>query len=210
MATAQTETKTDRKERGTGPMQLFYVDSKGANEHKRLPLDATGIKVVAAGKSHTFSIKELPAAIKEALVVDALSKRVKTYVANHAEDNGSNVAELAKHVYDEMVAGRIYSKTEGTGQRGKKFDASLYAEALRATYAFMAKKNLKNKAGKAIVALNDGQVGDFKMQLEAMTPKERTEKIKGLQTNSIYKKALAELKMRAIEVDTEVMEDMPF
>lgn len=208
MVVAQTE--TTKAKRGTGPMQLSYVDSKGSHEHKRVPIDAAGIRIVAGGKPKNYDATKLPAAVKDALVVFALASRIKTQVANHAEDNGANVHELADGVYSDFLAGKIYSKAEGGAPRGKKFDAHIYAEALKAMYAFCAKKGLKSKSGKAIVALTDAQVADFTTQLESMTPKERTEKIKGLNANSIYKKALAELKTKAIEVEAEVMDDMPF
>lgn len=212
MATTQTATNgkaNERKARGSGPMQLTYVDTKGGNEHKRVPLDAAGIRIVAAGKNKTYDASKLPASVKDALIVFALASRIKTQVANHADATGIDVHTLADGVYSDFLAGKIYSKGEGK-PRGKVFDANIYAEALRAMYAFCAKKGIKSKSGKPIVALTDHQVGDFKMQLEAMTPRERTEKIKGLSANSIYRKALSELKTKAIEVQSEVMEDMPF
>ncbi len=213
MAQAQTATAksngAERAKRGSGPVQITYIDSKGVADHKRVPMDAVGVRLAAGGKHWDYDASKFNPEVKNVLAVYALAVKVKTQVANHGEDDGSNANELAGSVYSDMLTGKLYSKGEGKA-RGRAFDAAIYAEALRAMYAFCAKKGLKNKAGKAIVALNDGQVGDFKMQLEAMSPKERTEKIKALSQNGIYKKALAELKTKAIEVDTDNMDAMPF
>jgi len=200
--------KATRKARGTGPFQLTFADASGRADYKRVPKAVTGLVITAGGVAKTFDPAALPDATKSELIILGMAQRIKTYVTNHADDTGSNVHDLATSMYSDLLNGHLYTRTESSAPRGKKFDSNIYAEALRATYAFMSKKLLKNKAGRHVLPLTDAQVLDFKTLLESMTPKERTEKIKNLKLNAIYTRALVSLQTK--DAAAEAFEELPF
>ncbi len=211
MADVQTETKTKTKTRGEGPIAVTFTDKAGKLDFARVPLDAAGVHIVAkSGAAKTYNVNELPPAVLLAFAALGVASRMKTYVSNHAEDNGSDAINLTDELYADFVAGKLYSRGEGTGTVGRKFDGAIYAQAWKAAYAFMERKKMSKADGSPIKALTEQQVLDLQASLEAMTPKDRGERMKSWKSQPFYTKALAELKAKAIKTDDAVMEDMPF
>jgi len=222
---AETHTETT-KTRGEGPVVIGYTDAEGKS-HKRVPLGGSALNITPKGaeSGKSYNLADLPDNVKTALILAGAGNRIKTYIVNHGKPDGSDALALADEVWAEFVSGSVYSKSttsEGKSSQGKKFDGTIYAEAWRAAYSFMAKKGMKKKDGSAILALSDDQVLDLKTSLEAMQVKTtvtpegkkiigRTERLAGFKDNQFYEKALAELKAKAVKVDTKVeIEEMPF
>lgn len=190
-----------KKERGDGPAVFTYTDGEGNTGLKRVPTKVGSVDITAkTGVTKSYKPSELPQEVKDALVEFAFAARAKTFINNHAADDGSDVIELSDKVYADFMAGKIYSRSESGAKPGKKFDASIYANAMRDTFKFMAKKKMKMKDGTPISEMPEEKVADLKAKLEGMTPKERTAAVKGFKENKIYERALKELQARAIDV----------
>lgn len=206
----------ETKERGEGLIAVTYVDTDAKGDYKRVPLNVASVHVVnnhVEGQAASFNVSELPDTVKNALIADAASKRIKTFVANHGAKDGSDAIELAKEVWQTLVSGNVYAKSEGGAKPGKKFSGEIYAKAWKLAYQAMAKRGLKTNKGDPIKELTDAQVLDLQTSLEAMQPKERAEKLRTYKAKfPLYEKALK--KLQADEVDTksnEVDEEaMPF
>lgn len=201
-----------KKERGEGPAAITYVDKAGKSDYSRVPLDVTAVAITAKGQTmpQSYNVSELPASIKDALVAFAFSSRVKVYLANHANPDGSDAIKLATQVFEDLKSGKVYSRSAEGGKPGKKFDGSMYANAWKAAYKFMASKKMKKKDGKEIKELTETEVADLQASLEAMAPKERGARLKAFKDNKFYEKALAQLKAQAIDMSGEVSDEMPF
>lgn len=204
------QTAPETKERGEGLIAVSYIDTDAKGDYKRVPLNVASVFVDnnhVDGDTATFNVTELPDSVKNALIADAASKRIKTYVANHGAKDGSDAIALAKEVWQTLVSGNVYAKSEGGSKPGKKFSGEIYAKAWEIAYKAMAKRGLKNNAGQPIQELTPDQVMDLQVQLESMQPKERTEKLRTYKAKfPLYEKALKEL--QAKEVDTKGATDL--
>ena len=211
-ASANSGKNTGKKERGEGPVAMSYVDKAGKNDIKRVSTEVTGVHMIAKGDhgAKTFDVSKLPDGVKNALVVKALSSTLKLYIINHAKPDGSDAIAVADKLYADLAAGKMYVKGEGAGKAGRKFEADIYIAALKQAYDRMAAKKMKTKAGVLIQAMSESKLADAKAKLESMPPKERGAQLKKLLENDFYKKALAELKAKAIDVSGAEVEELAF
>lgn len=199
-----------KKERGEGPVIVTYGDADGKKDFKRVPAKVTSVIVTArnGGASKVYEVSKLSPETLSALAAFALASRTKTYVNNHAGDDGSDVIKLADQVYSDFMTGKLYSRVEGGSKPGKKFDATIYVDAAKAAMLFMSKKGMKNKAGKPVQAMTEAQASNLLTKLTSLTPKERTEQIKSMKANKFFTKALMELQAKKIDTSKEDAEDL--
>lgn len=202
-----------KKERNEGPLDLTFADKKGAKDHKRVPLDVASVIVTAKGGhgAKEYDTTKFPAEIKDAMIAGMFAGRVKTYVNNHAKKDGTNTLEFSDKIYADFMSGKIYSREGGGGRPAKPFDASLYVDALDKAFQFMASKKMKFKSGQLIKPFSAKELADARTKLESATKDERKAKISSWKDNPIYKRILAELEAKRIEMDTtEEVEEMAF
>lgn len=187
-----------KKERGDGPMIVTYADKAGKNDLKRASTDVVGVVVVqrAGNKSKAFDVSKLPANVKDALAAMAFAQRTKVQVANNSNDNGDNVLSLADAMWKDLSEGKIYTRSATGEKPGRKFNATLYADAMRLALAAMAKKGRTGKSGKPVQPMTDKQYEDFKTKLEGMAPKERSLFIVGLKKDSFINAAIKDVEAK--------------
>jgi len=191
------------KTRNEGPMVVTYVSADGKDDHKRVPADVTGVKVLqrSDNTAKVYNLADLPEAIKMGLAAKALAGQQKIFVANHAD--GDNVISLADKIYSDFVSGKLYTRAEGGEKPGKKFDATIYVHAAVAAFAAMAKKKMTYKSGKAIEPMDEAKTEELTVKLTSMSPKDRGLYIKTLKKNKFFDKALMELQAKAKKVDAD-------
>jgi len=212
-----------KQTRGEGPVAINYVDAEG-KAHRRVPMTGAGLSIVPKGaeQGKVYNLTDLPESVKLALMLSGAGNRIKTYITNHGNPDGSDAVSLADEIWADFVAGKLYSRVAGEGgsKAGRQFDGSIYAEAWRAAFAAMAKKGLKKKDGSAIVPLTDDQVLDMQTKLETMSTKEstgadgktipsRTQVINAYKQNAFFLKAFNDLKAKSVKTTSEVGE-LPF
>lgn len=206
---AQTQTAPADK-RGEGPAVITYADVEGKKDYKRVPGNVASVIVTdrATKTEKVYDVSSLPESVKNSLVAFAVATRAKSYINNHfdaenAEQN--NAIALADSVYADLLNGNVYAKSESTAKPGKKFDPSIYVEAAVAAYKFMSEKKMNNKQGTPIKPMTESQQAEYATQLIALTPKERTEKIRAAKQNPYFAKAL--LQLQAKKIVTKSVED---
>lgn len=199
--------KKERRARGSGPMQLTFVDSKGKSDHKRVPADCTGVRVKVGTKDKVYTVEHYSEQTKNTLAFLALATRAKTQVANHSDDVGSNIFDLIDAVDADFKHGRLYSKSEG-GPRGKPFDAELHAEAYKQALAWMAKRNVvntvKDKNGHEtkvpVKPLSDQAYGDLVTWLQTADTEKRKQRIAVWSKNEVYRKMYKTLQAQKMTI----------
>lgn len=197
MASAtEIETKP-RGKRGDGPLVITYGDAANKNDHKRVPESVTSVIVTdkTGKKSKTYSVEKLSPAIRNQLAALALSSKIKVYVNNSAEEDGSDAIECADEVYKLALDGKLYARGEGKGGPGRTFDPSIWVESVKQATEMQAKSGVKNtKTGQPIKAATDAQLEALRTKLMSMAPKERTQEILKFQRNPIINLCYQQLK----------------
>lgn len=205
---AEVETK---KERGDGPAVFTYTDAAGNKELKRVPSNPGSVDVLSkAGVSKSYKPSELPEAVKNALIEFAFATRAKSYVNNHGKKDGSDAIELTDKIWNDLVEGKIYTRSENGAKVGRKFDATIYVQAWTNVYKHLAKKGGKNEKGQPITELTQDLIDDLRTGLEAMDAKTRVARIKGWKENPYFVKALKELQAKAVDLSDAELVAMPF
>lgn len=195
-----------KAERGEGPMILTYADKAGKADYKRVPNEVKALHVVqrAGNKSKTYNLDEVPQSIKDSLVAFAVAQRGKVYIANHGDENGSNVVALFDAFWNDVKSGKVYSRSADGEKPGRKFDAVKWADIMKAALLAMNKKGrINTKTNKPIQPMSEQGYKDFVAALEAASPKERTEKIAGWKKDGFFLRALKEYEFKNTEVDSD-------
>lgn len=207
--TTQAAPKTERNK---GPIAVSFVDNAGKDDYKRVPKGVTGVVITAQkdGSKKTYSLSGISPEVKDQMVLYALATRMKQNVNNHVNDDESNVLSLTDTIYTDLLAGKMYSKAaEGKGP-GKKFDASIYVEAMAMSFAEKAKKGVVGKNGQKIQPMTDEKKEGFKLKLESFSPAERKEYIQKLMAAPLFKKCykLVESKRISLKSTDDGLDDL--
>lgn len=167
------EMTTVKKVKEPATFTSLFVDAAGVAT-TRVPMDVRGMTIseVATEKSYTYNLSDLPQNVMLSLAAAGMKKVMEAHIRNHAEQDGSNILELAADVFAKLAEGKVYAraakgeKIPGTGKTGPKFDSGFYAAVAKS----FKKRNTGQEASAA-------EVEGFVSKLSAMTPKERAKKI---------------------------------
>lgn len=185
MAHVQTETKVKKSKRANGPVTITYLDNSD-KMHKRVPSEVKGIVVTSNKdqKSNTYSINDIPPAVRNQLAAMALAKRADTYIRNTVRKGGDeSVVSLANSVFDTLKSGKIYTRAEGSGTVGRPFDIELWMDTI-----------IECSKLKKMPAPTEKKLQDIRAKLESLSPKERRDNTMRWQKDATFELALGNVK----------------
>lgn len=122
----------EKKTRGHGPVTVSYVDGEG-KPHKRVPdKGVVGVQVTdKAGKTKIFKLSDLQPAMVNGLAALGFAKMIDIYVRNTVKnDDSADVLGTATERYDVVKGGKLYTRAEGTGVKGKPFNSEYWISAM--------------------------------------------------------------------------------
>ncbi len=139
-STPATET-VEKAKRAEGIVKTAFVVAGSDELHKRVPKGVVAVDV----NGKRYDIAAIPAEAQTMLVAFALASRAKAFANNHADEakKGEDVHELVDQVYADLLKGELYGLTSsgGSEKKEKKFDASMYVEAVLNGSKLLNQKN---------------------------------------------------------------------
>ena len=123
---------TEKKTRGHGPVTVNYLDGEG-KAHKRIP--EKGVVAVQvtdkAGKTRAFKLSDFSPAMINGLAAGGFGKKLDVYVRNTVKnDDTADVLGTATKIFDLVRAGKLYTREEGSGVKGKPFNSEYWITAM--------------------------------------------------------------------------------
>jgi hypothetical protein len=187
--------------RGKGPLKIKFTD--GSAQHDRIPAAVRGVIVmdVLKNQSRSYDLAKIPAAVGAQLIAEAISKRVKVYVSNHAK-NGLAVNEASDQIFADLVAGKLYSRSAG-GPRGRLFEPEIWIRAHQILRAAQERNGVKLPNGRPIKPWDAKTEQDMAAKLVAMDPALRKQKQKDWKSKPAFMAALYQAKSELSDDDED-------
>lgn len=205
----------ERKKRGEGLFLVSFVDVDG-KVHTRAPSNVASVRVDAKDHGHfDMSLTDVAESTKSQMLAIGLKQRIQTYVANHVEDDASQATKFAQSVWNEIKAGKIYTRAgEGGGKAKKPFDSRLHADAMREARKDMAARGVRTKKkdgtpGPVVKAMTENEYQDLIMQLDTADKAKRSARVAAWMNNKYFERHLRAMQARAVKVDeTEAIDEL--
>jgi hypothetical protein len=186
--------------RGKSPLKIRFHD--GSQAHDRIPANVQAMHVEDAvtHQGRRYDLAKIPALIASQLVAEAISKRVKVYVSNHAK-NGLAVLDASDQIFSELVAGKLYTRGAG-GPRGRLYNPDVWILAHQILRADQERRSVKVN-GKVIKPWDKKTEADMAAKLVSMDPSLRKQKEKDWKSKPTFMAALYQAKSELSEDDED-------
>lgn len=206
-ATNAVTKKRGRTKAADLPIAVFY-DNGGEDVEPRTTEKLNSLIVEDRKNSQKIKvdIRSLPPVVLLQLAGQALASRIMV-ATRRAEDVSAAINELT----DNLKAGRVYARAEKgstSGQRGRKFDYSLYEEACSRWAKGLVEgdqaREKGDKTGKYKAKRTmEGAVEFTKLwisKLQSVDPKKRQEMIKAMERDNKFKSQVTAIKAERAKV----------
>lgn len=197
--------KRGRVKKEDMPFNIYFVNDK--NEASgRVPDNVKYLQVKGSdNKIKNINLSDIPEDVQTKLIADGLKKRLLPYIKDVKKTNLEELYSITDTFISDVSSGKLYEKKEGDVKPGRTFDFDFWLDVAKLT----AEIQVKNKVAKARLMTDEDRKG-LRAKLEAMTPKDRNEKIKVWKNNKVMlfafmkvKQARDEEKLKKMSADTD-------
>lgn len=195
--TSPAQLSKTRAKKGDGPILVKFLNAKN-EETKRVDADTEFLRVATKeGQSKDYSVTKLSLPTLRQLALDAIKRKFVTAVFSGHKNGKVDVLKVSDEIYNNILNGKIYVRAEGAARPGRKFDVTLWGEAMLRTSVI--KSQMPNSKVKPF---SKKVIDDFKVKLEGMSDKDRKVFTAKLQNDAVFKRALLEVKAERVKSAT--------